>query len=619
MPTTFTPDELRARFKGQKVSPIYTQAVMLHENLRVHADGEMPIKLIKDARPNESEAVREYREKIYEAETQNPVERVFGLLEKIRRSPDWMIRFDNEVPPIINKEETLEKYLTENYPVYGHIEDWLFEEALRNIGLDANAVVIIMPTNLDINGNEYMEPIAQIFNSKNVIDFVAEDYVLVKSDEFSSLLTTDQQAQRANAYIAPGSTFIPSQVYYLVNTLFYQRWEETNDGKYTLTKQLRHGLNALPAFQMPGKFVRKVGKSTLKKTLLYAMVHHLNKAARESNDLDAGVIMHLYLEKWRINNVPCPTCNGTTKTTGPRGAVTCKTCEGTGMANGKSPFNEVVIKPAAIGEQNIPTPPLGYVQKDTKIIEIQNTRIEQHIYKALSAVNMEHLAEVQLNQSGVAKQFDRDDVNTLIYGFAGSLAYILNTAIFWITELRYGSIKDAGGNPVLPPEKRKELRPVIPVPEKFDVVNTTFLLSEYQVGKAAGLNAIMLSEMQKELAQKKFYHNPEVKDFVQTIMDLDPFPDKTIEEKALMEGQGLATKADVIMSNYISDFVKQSMEKDKNFVKKSLTDKRAILKVLADEKVDELNTAAQMSADIFGTKSATQQPAQVETNQIAAA
>lgn len=601
MATQLTPEQLKAKFTGTSKRLSWQDAVDLYNKLRVHADGDTPIWLIKDARPNESDQVREYREKIYEPETQNPVERVIGVLEKIRRSPDWMINFPTEVPAIIAKGETLEEYIDENYPVYGSLEAWLFEEALRNVGLDANALIVVMPKTLQVTKNEYLQPIAQIYNSQNVIDFVAEDYAIVKSDDLSSLLTPEQQQQRLNSVRSVSDynktkteSFTSGQVYYVITTAWYQKWEETAEAKYQLTQQLPHNLNALPAWQMPGKFLRRIGTNVLKKTLLNPMVPHLNKAARESNDLDAGVIMHLYLEKWRINNTPCTNCNGAGKVANPTGGpTTCKTCAGTGLASGKSPFNEIQIKAAALGQANIPVPPVGYVVKDPEILKLQNDRIKEHIYKSYEAVNMEHLADTQLNQSGVAKAYDGDEVNTMIYAFADSLVNIASTAVYWINELRYKSI-------VPNEEQRYAMLPVIPVPEKFDVINTSMLLSEYQIAKTAGLNSIILAEMQKEISQKKFYANPDVADYVHTIMDLDPFPDKTIDEKSMMEAGNLATQLDIVTSIYISDFVNRAVEEDKNFNSKTNTQKREVIKKYAEEKVAALSTSKQISQDIMG-------------------
>jgi len=600
MPTVISPQELKARFTGFKVNLIYQDSIDLYAQLRVHADGEMPIRLIREQRPNESDAVQKYRQSIYEPETQNPIEKVLGVLEKIRRSPDWMMQFSDDIPPIINEEETLEIYLTKKYPIYDDIEYWLFEEVLRTLGLDANAVIAVLPKDFaQQEGTEYMQPIGQVFNSPNVIEFIPEDYAVLKSDELSSMLSPERQMQIMNnqkalqTLTSGANTFSKGQVYYVITTSSYQKWEEAEDGKYLLTNTIMHGLNELPVFQVPGKFMARRGPYTLKKTPLFPMVPHLNKAARESNDLDAGVIMHLYLEKWRVNNIPCTDCHGTGQVAGADGPTTCHVCKGTGYATGKSPFNEILIRPQGLGEGNIPTPPVGYVDKNPEILKVQNDRIELHLRKALAAVNMEHLSETGMNQSGTAKAYDQDEVNNVIYTFAGMLVSVANTTAYFINELRYKNI-------VPNEDDRKAMLPIIPIPEKYDVVSTSYLFSEYQTAKSAGINPIILTEMQKEIGAKKFYANPTVADFVNTVMNLDPFPDKTTEEKGQMESQGLAAKIDVVLSNYINDFVRRAMEEDKDFAKKSDAEKREVLEEYAAEKVEELSAASQIKTDLFG-------------------
>lgn len=609
MPTQLTPQQLRAMFDGRILRLIWQDAVNNYNRLRVHADGEMPIWLIKDARPNESTEARNYREKIYEAETQNPIERVFGVFEKIRRSPDWMIRFDSEIPAIIREGESLEDYMTKNYPVYGSFEDWLFEDGLRNAGLDANAVIAVIPKDFVVESNDYLKPVAQIFNSPDVVDFIAEDYAVLKSKELSSLLSADKQAAATKSYIATQDyntdvtnryqfnkyiteSFITGQVYYVVTTNDYQKWEVTSDGKYQLTQMFVHDLNELPCWQMPGKFQNRTGKYILKRTLLKPMVPHLNKAARESNDLDAGIIKHLHLQKWFISDDKCKSCNGTGKVPGETGATTCKQCNGEGVRTGTSPFEDIRVKPSKIGDQNVPTPPVGYVILDPEILKIANDRINEHIYKALECVSMKHLDDTQLNQSGTAKAYDGDEVNTIIYAFAEIIASIANNYAYYANKLRYKNI-------VSNEEQLNKMLPQIPVPEKFDIVNFNLLLNEYQSAKTAGLNSIILAEMQNEISEKKFYANPEVKDFVQTVMEVDPFPDKTIEEKALMEGQGLVTKRDIVLSYYISDFVRQALEEDENFSSLTRAKKRDKLLTYADAKVQELSTADNIMNDIL--------------------
>ena len=84
--------------------------VELAEKLRVHADGKMPRTLITERRPNESDKIKEYREKIYVPITKRTISKVFSSLEKIRRSQDWNVQYDAEkVQTLIKDDETLEQ------------------------------------------------------------------------------------------------------------------------------------------------------------------------------------------------------------------------------------------------------------------------------------------------------------------------------------------------------------------------------------------------------------------------------------------------------------------------------------------------------------------------------
>jgi len=593
----FTDDELKAFFNGFTRRLTWQVSVDLYNKLKVHADGEVPIRLINNMRPNESQAVFDYRQKIYEAETQNPIERVIGVLEKIHRSPDWMIRFEGEVPKIIKEGESLEDYLTINYPVYGSIENWWFEETLRTICLDANAVVVVMPESFEIVETEYIKPVCTIYNSQNVVDFVSDNYAVVKSDELSSLLTAEENQQyMMNLDALKITSFSVGQVYYIITTVYYQKWEQNRMGTYTLTQQFNHNLGQLPVFQIPGKFLKRVGNYVVKKTLLFPMVPHLNKAARESNDLDIGVVKHLHLKEWEINSTDCKKCKGTGQIINPATSTPCDCdkCEGTGISTGTSPADKLRIKPKALGATAIPVPPAGFIVMDPGILIIANDRVKEHIYKSLESVNMEHLGDSPLDQSGVAKAYDRDEANTTVYTHAEMLTYVENLTVYFINELRYKTIIPNKAD-------RDKMLPVIPVPEKFDIVNTSILLQEYQVAKAAGISSIILGEMQKEISQKKFYANPDVSNFVQTVMDMDPFFDKTTEEKVMLETSNLVTREDVTLSIYITEFVKEAVDNDKDFYEKEYDEKKAILVKLAQEKLKELDKAKEeaMANDIM--------------------
>ena len=120
------------------------------------------------------------------------------------------------------------------------------------------------------------------------------------------------------------------------------------------------------------------------------------------------------------------------------------------------------------GESAVPTPPIGYVTKQTEIARLQEERIRQHIYDALSAINMEYLAETPIAQSGVAKQVDREELYSFVHSIAEDVVRIMDEVCYDILAWRhYAQNVDVN-----------ELLPYIPVPERYDMLSGKVLVDE---------------------------------------------------------------------------------------------------------------------------------------------
>src|SRR5690606_24926172 len=123
------------------------------------------------------------------------------------------------------------------------------------------------------------------------------------------------------------------------------------------------------------------------------------------------------------------------------------------------------------------------------------------------ALNMQFLDETPLNESGKAKEVDRDELNNFVYSVAEDLVRIADRVNQNSVEYRYKT--------VLPiKSKREKLVPEIPVPEKFDLLSSNYLVTEIKEIRDAKVNPIMASELEIELAAKTFYNNPMVKERV---------------------------------------------------------------------------------------------------------
>ncbi len=575
MATIITEDLLKNYFVQGKKHPAYQESKEQYEKLQVHADGCMPKKLISERRPSESDHVKKYREAIYKPITEGSITKVLNSLSKIRRSQDWSIKYNKSaVPPSIHEDETPKEYFEHNFPNFESLTNWVFEMGLKNYCIDANALVVVMPMDFNVPENGYVKPYPYIFNCEQVLQYVADDYCIVKSCDVSN-------------YTAAGQIF-NGEVWYVVTTQWIARYEQSDSKKgFKLSSDpFIHGLEYMPVIKMPGVFYKAKDGYVINKSRISSMVPSLDEAAREYSDLQAEIVQHTHSEKWIYSTQDCTSCNGSGQMKTEGGFVTCKTCSGGGKVV-TSPYSNMVIKPAAIGEQAIPTPPAGYIQKTdvAAMVAIMDKRVDNHLYKALAAINMEFLANVPLSESGIAKQVDRDELNTFVHSIAEDLVRLMDRIIKISIDYRYK---------ILVPDKkaRKELAPEINVPQVFDLLSTSYLMDELDKARKAGLNPVLIKALEIEFASKKFLTNHEVAEFLACIYELDPFGALSSDDKMAISQNDWAMKEDVVISANIQYFVQRAMNENKDFDDMDYKKKREIMVRYAKEVIQSYSVGA---------------------------
>lgn len=572
-----TAEQLRQYFEGGSKHRAYKETVDLYNCINVHADGIVPETLIKTRRPSESEETFEYRKDIYVPKTKNPIGKVISSLSKIRRSPDWSIKYDKGAfPASIIAEETLEEYCEKKYPGSTSITNWLFSVGLKNYCVDANAVVAIFPINPEAAAlNEYYRPMAFIFNSSQVVFYEeGADYAILQSSECSSL--TD-----AN---------VVGKVYYYLTRTEYSKWEQSSTG-FTLTQNITHNFNELPAFKFPAQFKKQKENTIIQESRLSLMLPSLDEAAREYSDLQASVVQHMFPLMWYVENKECKGCGGTGKIIENNSPANCKNCGGSGKIK-FSPYAHVAISPAKLGEQQVPVPGVGFVQRDVEIMKLQDERVEKHLYQALAAINMQFLDQTPLNISGEAKQVDREELNNFVYSIAEDLVRCLDKIYHWINEWRYSVI-------IPDKTKRKAMLPKIAVPEQFDLLPADYLMDDISKAKSAKANSLLVATMEQDYAVKKFYNNPEIASLIKAAYDLDPLPGMSVDEKmSLISNKGI-TQQDFVISSYIVPFIKRALDEDKGFLSKPMKEQQKKISAYADEKIKVVDEAEKMKRQLL--------------------
>jgi hypothetical protein len=483
----FSQEELQMYFSGSLKHKAYDETVVDAFNLSVHADGVYPQKMIEDRRPSESEQVKKYRKEIWKAITKPTWNKVLTELSKIRRSADWSITYDpTAAPPKIIESEMLQKYCEEEYPYFQSVTNWAFSALLPLYAKDANAVVAVIPIEIPTESNVYLKPYAYLFDSCNVYDFKQDDYAVIKSTD--TVIMVDDAGRK---------TF--GSVFYIMTTMWIEKYAQiSSGGKYLLSWHYDHNLGKLPAFRTPA-----VVKKTLDDTIVYrskigAMLERLDEAVREYSDLQAGVVGHLYPERWELAD-ECPKCKGQ-RIVYPAGfgtpGIKCDECGGSGNRP-RNPYTTMYVKyDKTLQSNNVPLPPAGYVERDVEILKLQDERIDKHEFKALAAINMEYLANTPLSQSGNAKEVDRDPASTFCNSVAEDIVYAMDYVYELTNDYRYANI-------VPDEEDRKAMNPFVKVPDKFDLLSSTYLEEQITKQKENKGNPVIIKAMEKDYVSKK--------------------------------------------------------------------------------------------------------------------
>lgn len=579
----FTQPEVEEYFKDRKKHPFYKETVDLAHSMKVHADGEYPVELIEERRPNEPMEVKTYREKIWVPTTKPTFSKVFSSLQKIRRSSDWAIRFENlEDFSKIAEEETLEEYTEKKFPYFTSITNWAFSLLLRKGLIDTNAAITVLPLEFDVEENEYLRPFPVALDSEHVIDYVQEDYMVLNNPLGST-------------YYSDG-TYQPGKSIYIITTVNVLKYDQVDGrGNFNLVLNIEHGLGLLPAFTLKGVLIAQKDNHFLHESRIAGMLPELDEAVREYSDLQAAKVLHIYPERWEYSNNECGVCKSSGRRLNPAfhegcaatvlAEIECDACRGRGYI-AAGPYSKILVRPGNVlenGGAQVPTPPAGYVEKDVEIVKVMDDSVKDHKFQALAAINFQFLEDTPMNESGKAKEVDKDELNNTVHSIAEDIVSVLDKVYKIIAYWRYKGLYSL--------KEIDKMLPTIPVPEKFDILSPQHTAEELTQAKNNKSNPVIINAMEIDYASKRFGNEPAVRDRLSLILELDPLPNITEDEKmSRLTNKGISLQTYVISSN-IHEFVQRAIDEVNGFVGRKLKEQKAQMLKYADEEIKK-NTAA---------------------------
>lgn len=580
MPTILTPAELAKFFEQRDQDEVRKKCVEAANAIKVHSDGASPQKLISERRPSESQAVMDYRQKIWKPITKIPFNKVMTELMKIRKSEEWNIEYDSTtVSNTLQEGERMADYCEKNYPVFKSVTNWVFSVLLKQYLVDPNGIIIVIPKSTEVQESDFLQPVAHVFESSQVVAFKMGDYVILKSKEKSRYTTKEKTTQEG-------------AIFYVIDTVSIRKYEETNPSstakkQYKITVDYKHELGECPAFAI-GSIIKEVRENhIIYESRMQPCSIEFDEAVREYSDLQAEVVKHIHSTMWGFHSQECNECKGVGRIIVEGKDTSCVKCKGSGRV-AIGPYDDLILKPPSLGDTNtIPTPPMGYVTKDVQIVTIQDTRVDKHIWKGLSALNMEFLAQVPLTQSGVAKEVDRDGLNTFVNSVAEDLVRCMDQIYYFIGELRNRlRIPD--------PKTRLEQLPKIAVPEHFDYLHSAMMIEKLKTAREAKLHPTIIAALEIDYANSEFNSDPDIRKRLEAIYSLDPFPGISEDEKSTRLANKGISKQNYIISSNIHGFIDRAIIEDANFLKLERDKQIEKLQEYADEQIEADSAEAQV-------------------------
>lgn len=567
-------------FNGYFVPPVFT-AEQGMERLTFNKDETTLLnpyfaRLIDARRPSESEQIKLYRRTIYLPESKSPCHKVYNSLRKITEANNWQPDYKNvKQSPSIADDESLEDYCEENYPEFDSVKNWFSTYALKHMLVDSNSLVYVLPKEFEIDPKEYYKPVATIISCHNVYAYKENEYVIFKVDrdyEYKS-----------------GKNMVKGLCLGIITKDGYKEAQQTDSkNNFELVDVMDYTLTELPAWIMGGVIKTKNSDATLYNSFLAPMLPGLDGMAMAISDEDAEWVQHVYSTMWYFSSQDCNHCQGSGKVKKKGGqTIDCTVCNGQGNAP-KSPFRDLVIKPASLGDNTTPTPPAGYIQKSTEIVKVFVERINKKEYRALSSLNMEFLAEAPLVNSGLSKQYDRQELNIFVSAVARHcIKNVLSPVYYFINEFRYMErVKDA--------KKREEMLPKLHVPDDFDLITNDVLEEQLKKATDSKLDPEIIDQMEMEYIAKNFPNNPELREKMILKKRLDPFPRMSYDEKSSMLLSQSVDKVDIILSNYLTSFIEQVLFEVPDFCELKLDKQKEKMMEYANEKMKSLDAAQKL-------------------------
>lgn len=578
---------LKAVIKDGARHPFYEATVKHAEAMGIHINGDEPLYLLERARPREDDEVKTYRLENYEPTTKANADKAIDIVSKIFNPALYSIRWKEQSKEI----EELEDYTLEYFPIYNSLTSFDKEVLLRKMIADPNAVMAVKPERIPETDVERLKPINVIYSSCNVWDYDLDHFLIYISEE-----EIDGQKYYYFSYF--------DEMQYV----YFKAWYDDPDKQIFIEEKeiYEHGFEEIPAWFLRGKSKSMDNGGIIFESFFSSALPHWNQAIIHESDLLGAYITHLHPQKYELaeecnfqfdfEGMKYP-CHGGTIKYGSRGtssktlSMECPQCGGTGYHSVKSPYGTYQFSRQKLEEgQPSGLLPVGYITIPVEATKMLEERCEKLNNKGMWAINMDVEDKVGENQSGVAKVIDRSAQYDMLYTIGSVVFDIHLTNQFYFINKYMFQIQASSANK----DEDKNL-PEINKPTMFDILTTSELINNFSVAQKAGVDKNYLRMKSIEIANRDLSTAPDARNYLVTMLNIDPLYGFTQDEISLGVAQGVIRKIDWTIHENLKPFMDKAIQDDKEFLQKEKYEQLAVLEMYAKELINSEKPKVEMS------------------------
>lgn len=557
------------------------------EHLEWHFDDDYPEKLLYSNHPGEEPWMKAYRKLRWQAPSKIATGRVFTFLQKIQQADDFKIRYETEtaktgiVEEVQGVPNTLKAYMLEQFPKYRNAETWLFNTFLKTYLQDANAWVLVWPDYMgfvkepDLYQPDFTQPYFHIIESEDMV-FESEEAIIWKTKSWK-----DREKKKWDQFL--GITKFGLVLFRQI-AAYDKASVQSVFQIYTAPFEFQY----LPAIKVGNVVYEEEEGRIVYDSVLAPCLPAWNEMLFAADDLAVLDATTAIPKMWRVGNSPCKTCKGTgqVRQGSDKTMRTCGTCNGSGHTTEDGPFTYINLNIEKASPNNPnptppPTPPAGYLERPIDSNKYFQEKMEYKEFQGLKAIGLEILGQIPANQSGIAKEYDRKELNTFCFSVCYHLSEIYKQSCYHILFQRYNSLF---ASQLINSDQVKANIPNITVPTDFDVLTAAMIGDMLAQAKDKQFNSIIVYGIESDYVEKLYGADSFQHKMLKIQSILDPLPFKSMDEKALIKDAGGCSELDFILSCNLAGFVAELSGSNPNWWMEDIAKQKADVIRLAQAK-----------------------------------